>query len=166
MMLRALMPSVLVVCLAGPVLAEQGHAVSDQTAQQAAESLAKKFETAYNAGNAAEIASLFAEDATFLTQAGTVLSDRQAIEKAFASRMKAGWTDETIKIIEAHAAGDAVWGTGEYTVKGTGQSSGKKISGHFAEVLMPDGNEWRYRMLIGNINPSQDVTGMAGAPPK
>jgi uncharacterized protein (TIGR02246 family) len=165
MLLRALMPSAFALCLAtGSVLA-QGSTVSEQDARQAADSAAKKFETAYNAGDAAGIASLFAESGTYLTPGGTVLSgsDRQAIERAIAGRMKAGWTSETVKITEAHAAGNAVWATGEYGLTGTGQSSGKQISGHFAEVLTRDGNDWRFRMLIANLTPSHDVTGMAAA---
>ena len=141
------MPSVLVVCFAGPVLAQQDHTV-DQTAQQAAKSLTKKFVTAYNAGNATGVASLFTEDATFLTPGGTVASDRQAIEKAIAAKIKAGWTEETAKVAEAHAAGDAVWSIGEYTIKGTDQNSGKQIGGHYAEVLTQDGE----RMAYSHVN--------------
>jgi uncharacterized protein (TIGR02246 family) len=162
-MARILMSSMLLICLAGPVLAQQGHAVSEQEAQKAADAVAKKFETAYNAGDAAGLAGLFAETAVYLTPGGTVLSDKPSIEKAIAGRIKAGWTDETVKAMEAHAAGDAVWIVGEYSIVGSGENKGKQISGHYAEVLTRDQNEWHIRMLIGNLTPSQDVTGMAAA---
>ncbi len=160
MMRRTLIPSMLAICLAGPVLA-QGPAVSEQDAQQAANTISKKFETAYNAGDAAGIASLFADGGTYLTPGGTVLSDRQAMATAIAGRIKAGWTNETVKVTAAHAAGDAVWAIGEYAIMGTGQNSGKQISGHFAEVLTRSGPEWRFSMLMANLTPSQDITGMA-----
>ncbi len=160
-MRRTLIPSMLVLCFAGPVLAQQEPAVSEQDAQQAANTISKKFETAYNAGDAAGIASLFADGGTYLTPGGTVLSNRQAMEKALAGRMKAGWTQETVKVTGAHAAGDAVWAIGEYSIMGTGQNSGKQISGHFAQVLTRSGPEWRFIMLMANLTPSQDITGMA-----
>ncbi len=156
-----LIPSMLVICFAGPVLAQQGSVVSEQDAQQAANTISKKFETVYNAGDGAAIASLFAEGGTYLTPGGTVLSDRQAMEKAIAGRIKAGWTNETVKVTAAHAAGNAVWAIGEYSIVGTGQNSGKQISGHFAEMLTRSGPEWRFIMLMANLTPSQDITGMA-----
>lgn len=73
---RTLIPSMVVICLAGPALAQQGPAVSEQDAQQAADTISKKFETAYNAGDGAGIASLFAEGGTYLTPGGTALTDR------------------------------------------------------------------------------------------
>lgn len=163
MMRRTLVPSMLVICLAAPVLAQQGPVVSEQDARQAADTISSKFETAYNAGDAAGIASLFADGGTYLTPGGTVLSDRQAMEKAVAGRIKAGWTKETVKVTGAHAAGDSVWLIGEYTIMGTGQNSGKQIGGHYAEVLTRAGTEWRISMLIGNLTPSQDITGMAAS---
>lgn len=173
MKLRTLTPSLVFICLAaGPVLAQQSPVVSEQDARQAADSMAKKFATAYNAGDAAGIANLFADGAIYLTPGGTVLSDRSAMEKAVAGRIKAGWTNETVKVTAAHAAGDSVWLIGEYAIMGTGQNSGKQIGGHFAEVLTRAGADWRISMLIGNLTPSQDITGMAtssaqaGASPK
>lgn len=156
-----LMSSILVVYLAAPVFAQQGP-VSEQDARQAADSMAKKFETAYNAADAAGIANLFADGGTYLTPGGTVLTDRQAMERAVAGRIKAGWTKETVTVTGAHASGDSVWFIGEYALMGTGLNNGKQIAGHYAEVLTRAGPEWRISMLIGNLTPSQDVTGMAG----
>jgi hypothetical protein len=53
------------------------------------------------------------------------------------------------------------WWPSEYAIAGVGQNSGKQIGGHFAEVLTRDGSDCRLRMLIGNLKPTQDVTGMA-----
>jgi len=140
--------------------------VSEQAAREAAESIAKQFETAYNAGNPAGIANLFAPGGVYLTPGGTMLSNRQEIEKAVAGRINAGWTKETVKVIDAHPAGNEVWLIGEYTIAGTGQNSGKQIGGHYAQVLTREGPDWRLRMLIGNLKPTQDVTGMAAATSK
>jgi len=118
MMRRTLISSMLVICLAGPVLAQQGPAMSEQDARKAADMMAKKFETAYNAGDAAGIANLFADDGVYMTPVGTAMTDRKAMESAVAGRMKAGWTNETVKVTSAHAAGDSVWFYGEYAIMG------------------------------------------------
>jgi len=160
MMRRTLISSMLVICLAGPVLAQQGPAVSEQDARKAADMMAKKFETAYNAGDAAGIVNLFADDGVYMTPVGTAMTDRKAMESAVAGRMKAGWTNETVKVTSAHVAGDSVWFYGEYAIMGTGQNSEKQIGGRYAEVLTRVGPEWRISMLIGNLKPQQDITGM------
>jgi len=153
-------------CASAPALAQHAGAVSEQTAREAADTAARQFETAYNAGNPSGIAALFAKDGVYLTPGGTMLTDPQEIEKAVAARIKAGWTKETVKAINAHPAGDAVWCIGEYAIAGTGANSGKQIGGNYAAVLTREGGEWRMNMLIGNLKPTQDVTGMAAATAK
>jgi uncharacterized protein (TIGR02246 family) len=153
-------------CASGPVLAQQGGTVSEQTAREAADSVTRQFVSAYNAGNPSGIAALFAKDTVYLTPAGTILTDPQQIEKAIAGRIKAGWTQETVKVIAAHPAGDAVWAIGEYAIAGTGANSGKQIGGNYAAVLTREGSQWRFAMLIGNLKPARDVTGMGTATAK
>ena len=143
-------------CFAGPASA----AVSENTAREAFEAVTKRFESAYNAGNPAGIADLFATGGVYLTPGGTMLKTRQEIETAIGGRIKTGWTKETVTVIDAHPAGDDVWGIGEYTIAGTGQNSGKQIGGNFAVVLTHEGSDWHFRLLIGNLKPTQDVTGM------
>jgi ketosteroid isomerase-like protein len=163
-MLRSLMSCVLTIYLAtGPALAQQTPLVSEREAREAGLQVAGKFEAAYNAGDAAAVARLFATKTTYFTPGGTVLSDHQAIEMAIAGRIKAGWTHELVKLGEAHPAGDAVWITGEYSLTGTGDNKGKQIGGHFCNVLIQEGGAWRIRMLLANLTPTEDVTGMAAA---
>jgi ketosteroid isomerase-like protein len=153
-------------CASGPVLAQQGGAMSEQAVLAAADSMTRRFVSAYNAGNPSGIAALFATGGVYLTPAGTILTNPQRIEKAIASRIKAGWTKETVRVIAARSAGDAVWDFGEYAIVGTGANSGKQIGGNFAAVLTREGSQWRIAMLIGNLKPVRDVTGMAGATAK
>ncbi|HET6308945.1 MAG TPA: nuclear transport factor 2 family protein [Rhodopila sp.] len=148
-------------CASGPVLADEGGMVSEQAAREAADAAAKQFESAYNAGNAAGIAALFAKDGVYLTPVGTMLSDPQDIQKAIGGRMKAGWTKEVVKVVDAHPAGEGVWAIGQYSITGTGASSGKEIGGYYAVVMRREGSDWRYQLLIGNLKPEHDVSGMA-----
>jgi ketosteroid isomerase-like protein len=141
----------------------QMSAASDQEAWQIAEVMAKKFEAAYNMGDVASISNLFVDNAYYFTPGGTVLYgwDRRGIERAIAARIRAGWTKEIVKVTEAHSAGEAVWVTGEYGISGTGENEGKQITGHFAQVITRNGGEWRFRLVIANLKPSQDITGMS-----
>jgi len=141
----------------------QTSAALDREAWQIAEVMATKFQTAYNVGDVAAIANLFVDNAYYFTPGGTVLYgwDRQAIQRAFAARIRAGWTKEVVKITEAHSAGEAVWVTGEYVISGTGENQGKQIDGYFAQVITRSGGEWRFRIVIANLKPNQDVTGMS-----
>ncbi|HYZ22666.1 MAG TPA: nuclear transport factor 2 family protein [Rhodopila sp.] len=143
--------------------AQQGPAISDQAAQDAAVTISRQFGTNYNAGNAAGVASLFADQTEYFTPAGKVLRNRRDIEAAIADRIKAGWTKEEGILSEAHAAGNMVWLTGRYSLIGSGKNEGKRIGGHFAGLLIQEGQNWRFRMLIANLTPTRDMTGMGAA---
>ncbi|MDB5406227.1 MAG: nuclear transport factor 2 [Rhodospirillales bacterium] len=153
MTLRPLMMAMLAVGLALPASAQQRSTMSQEEARQAADAVATKWADTYNKGDASGIAGIFTEDGTFVTPGGPVLSGRQAIEKSIADRMKLGWTQETVKVRDAHPVGDAVWAIGEYTLIGSGQNGGKQISGPWVEVLTRDGGTWHMRVLMASTAP-------------
>ena len=154
-------------CAAHPSLAQQASPISEADAKQAASAISKAWDDAYNAGNPTAIAALFAPGGVYLTPGGTMLKDRQEMATSLAARLKAGWTKETIKVIEAHPIGDHVSSVVEYTILGAGRSAGKQISGYGAELLTRSGSEWRIELIAANLTPAQnlieDVTGMASA---
>lgn len=167
-MLKRLMATTVIatLCTAGPTLAQQTGAMSEADAKQASVKISAAFAEAYNAGKPAEIAALFAKSGVYLTPAGTKLTDHQDMEKALAARQKAGWTKETIDVVEAHPVGDDVLAIVEYELLGTGANEGKQIGGYAMQWLTREGSDWRIRMITANIRPAQDVTGMAGATSK
>lgn len=153
MMRRAFATSVLaILCGAGSAFAQLGPAISEQAARDAADIVARRFESAYNGGNPADVANLFAKDGVYLTPGGTILTNRRSIEQTIADRLKVGWTKAAVTVFNAHPAGDAVWVIGKYTTAGCGQNSGKEIGGYYPEVLTCEGPEWRLSLLIGNLN--------------
>jgi hypothetical protein len=141
-----------------PAIAQQ--AISEKDARQAATQVSQAFADAYNAAKPADIAALFVSNGVYLTPVGTMLSDHQEMTAALAGRIKAGWTKETIKVIEAHPEGSDVWAIVSYEIQGTGANAGKQIDGYAAQLLTHDGSNWRLKMLAGNLKPVQDVTGM------
>jgi hypothetical protein len=72
-----------------------------QDAKKTADDFATKWVTAYDAGDAAALAALFTQDGVFNAPSGAVVKGRDAIEKALAGRIKAGWTKETITTTDA-----------------------------------------------------------------
>ena len=113
-------------CAASPALVQQAGAVSETEAKQAAATISQAFQDAYNAGKPAEIVALFAQGGVYLTPGGTLLTDHQEMEKALAGRQQAGWTKETIRVIEAHPVGDDVWSIVTYEIAGTGATAASR----------------------------------------
>jgi len=166
-MLRGFYYSVAVVaCCATSALGQQAGGLSEADAKQAASMISKAWDDAYNAGDPHAIAALFGPDGVYLTPAGTMLKNPQDMEKALAARQKAGWTKESIKVVDAHAVGDRVSAIVEYTLFGSGPNAGQKIGGYAAELLSRSGSDWRFDLVAANLAPTPnlipDVTGMTG----
>ncbi len=153
-------------CIAGPALAQQAGPVSETDAKQIAGKIMVAWDDAYNTGNPAGVAALFVPDGLCVTPGGTMLRDRQEIERAIGARIKTGWTKESVNVIEAHPVGDAVVALVDYVILGSGPNAGKQIGGYGMQWLAREGSDWRIRMLIANLKPVQDVTGMAAATAK
>jgi uncharacterized protein (TIGR02246 family) len=156
MIIRTLVASALV-CVAGPVLAQT---ISESDAKQVATQVTQAWATAYNADKPADIAALFTADGVFLTGAGTKLTDHAAITAALDGRIKAGWTDETINVIEARPEGSDVLGIVAYEIKGTGAVAGRQIGGYALQVMTRDGH---IKALGASLKPVQDITGMSAS---
>jgi uncharacterized protein (TIGR02246 family) len=124
-----------------------------QDAKKTADEFATKWVTAYDAGDAGALAALFTQDGVFNAPSGAVLKGRDAIAKALAGRIKAGWTKETVMTSDAGMAGNAIWAAGEYGLLGSGEVAGKQTGGHFGWVLVRDGDIWHIAMLTANATP-------------
>ena len=148
--------------MAGGALADPAT-IEHSPAQKAATDITNKWATAYNADQPSAIADLFSQDGVYLTPGGTKLVEHRTISKAIESRIKAGWTNETVTVLDAHPAGDDVWLYGTFEIKGAGDNQGKAIGGYYTEVMTKEGSDWRILLLIANLKPTRDVTGMAAA---
>jgi uncharacterized protein (TIGR02246 family) len=136
--------------LAAVSLSLSAHA---EDAKKTADDFAGRWVAAYNSGDAAALAALFTADGVFNAPSGAVVRGREAIEKALAGRIKAGWTKETVTTSDAGAAGSAVWAAGDYALQGSGEVAGKESGGHFGWVLVNDGGAWHVVMLTANVTP-------------
>ena len=145
MKLRGIAVSLFVV-----LLAVSAHA---QDALKTATDMGNKWAAAYDSGDAAALAAMFTQDGVFNPPPGTTLKGREAIEKAFAARMKAGWTKETVNTTQAGGSGNMVWATGEYTLHGSGENAGKQAGGRFGWVMVREGDGWQIVMLTATAAP-------------
>jgi uncharacterized protein (TIGR02246 family) len=135
------------------LLAAVFPAMAQDMAMKVTEDASAKWMAAFNANDARRIAALFTPEGVFLPASAKEFKGREAIEKALAGRMPAGWTKEAGSVHEAHAAGDMIWATGEYELIGSGEMSGKHFGGLFSEVFVKDGKDWRILLLTANAAP-------------
>jgi hypothetical protein len=92
----------------------------DTVASQIAEGVNKKFDDAFNNGDAAAVATLYREDAVFVTPKGPIFG-REAIEKHFAGVFQQGHYSHHLNKDDQGSphmigtAGKEVWRTGEWS---------------------------------------------------
>jgi uncharacterized protein (TIGR02246 family) len=140
-----ILTAVIALWIAGTALAQPTH-LSEQQARQIAEQLSEKYVTAWNAGDAGALANLFSDHPSVLPGlGGGVWDSREAIKTAIAPRMNVKLTET---LLEAHAAGDIVWATGEWTAAPT---NGSPFQGRIARIAVLEGNDWRIRLQMSNV---------------
>ena len=98
-----------------------------------AKQLNDKWNAAFNRGDAAGVADLYADDAVLSPGNGEVLKGRDAIQGLFQSFIDNGVHDHTIDIIEAHQSGDVLYEVAKWQAHGKDEN-GKSVS--FGGVLV------------------------------
>jgi uncharacterized protein (TIGR02246 family) len=119
-----------------PALAQAG--ATDLRAQIAKADQA--WQTAYNAGDAAALAALYAEDAKVMAPGNAAVSGRAAIQAMFAEDIKRGSKNALTQL--------EVFGSGDYTIEvggwvETGADGAHKDHGSFVTVYKKVGGEWK-----------------------
>lgn len=157
----------LAIGLVAPAVAQEkmGACTGPQDACQAAEDLAKSYEAAFNRKDAAAVAALYTQDGVFVPE-GPILSGREAITKATADAIKAGFSDLAIHTAQAHVVGDMAWVVGDYSQTGPGQNqTTQRYRGNYGAVDVRDGGTWKIRMLTINMIENRPSQGTATASP-
>jgi uncharacterized protein (TIGR02246 family) len=153
----------LVLALAGaaisfllPALAQQ----KDTVASHIDEQIVKKFDEAFNNGDAAAVAALYTEDAVQVTPQGPVFG-REAIEKLFTGMFQQGHFSNHLNKDDQGSphmigtAGDEVWRTGEWSFTVQGKSGDPiKLKGYWSAINVREGEAWKIKMLTFNVTPA------------
>lgn len=99
--------------------------------------VARAWREAYNAGDAARVAALYAEDGQYLS-AHVAARGREAIRAYFQRGIDAGGGIEAITVTDVGASGSLAWATGTYAANNAGQ----KVDGRIVLVLRRCGGAW------------------------
>ena len=136
----------------------------DTIASQIDEQIVKKFDEAFNNGDAAAVAALYTEDAVQVTPQGPVFG-REAIEKLFTGVFQQGHYSNHLNKDDQDSphmigtAGDQVWRTGEWSFTVQGKSGDPiKLKGFWSAINVRKGDTWKIQMLTFNVSPAPAST--------
>jgi uncharacterized protein (TIGR02246 family) len=114
-----------------PLLAAPGEP------DEAPRRVAEEWKAAYNAGDAARVASLYTDDGYYVS-AHVVAQGRSAIQAYFQRGIDAGGHIDRIQILTSGASGDLAYTVGTYEATNAGQ----KVRGRNVVVLRKVGEKW------------------------
>ncbi len=97
----------------------------------------EEWRDAYNAKDAARVASLYTEDGYYVS-AHISAHGREAIRGYFQRGIDAGGHIEAVQILETHSDGRLAYTVGTYDANNAGQ----KVSGRILLVLVKRGDHW------------------------
>ena len=145
----------LAISFALPTFAQQKETIDPQLIEQI-DAFDKKFAEAVNNNDAAAVAALYTENATFVTDRGPIYG-RQAIEKWYAEVFKTwhpknyiGATDPKSPRIIGTADNIAANGEWSMTLQGKNGES-IPLKGYWAAIYVREGDDWKCRLDAYNV---------------
>lgn len=117
-----------------------------------AEELNAEWDAAFNRGDAAALAALYAEDAIVSPGNGGTLQGRDSIRELFQGFFDNGLHDHAIEVIRAERAGDVLYQVARWQAHATDADGGDvTYGGVLTTVLRRDaGGEWRLHVHTWN----------------
>jgi ketosteroid isomerase-like protein len=154
----------LAIIFALPSFAQQHDTIDSRTRSQIGEQIAKKFDEAFNNGDAAALAALYTQDAVWVTPQGPLFG-REAIQERFAGMFQQGHYSNHLNKDDQGSphmigtAGNEVWSTGEWSFTLQGKSGGPiQLKGYWGAINVREGETWKIRMLTFNVTPPPAAT--------
>ena len=117
------------------------------------EQFTREFEALFNAGDAASMASFYAEDARLLAGNADLIQGRGAIEQFWReaiSRARAASAVRTIRLDEVISSGDLGYALGTVAVR---IPSGRVLTTKYATIWQRD-NDGRWRLAVDSSSPN------------
>jgi uncharacterized protein (TIGR02246 family) len=121
----------------------QGQGKTDPTLNK----LAAEFEAAFNAGDAAKVASMYAEDGVAMPPNAPMVKGRSAIEAALKKDMAKGKVTLKLSPFESALAANRAYEAGTVTVK---LPDGRTVNEKYLVVYKLVGGEWKIAYDIWN----------------
>lgn len=126
--------------------------VAETELMQAANELARQYDSNYAEKNAAGMAALYAEDGLLVSPAGPIIRGRDALRTYYVARFASGAYGHTIKVMEVHAQGEGGYGLAHFSVNTPSADGGfHQTQGTIVTVYAraPDG--WRMRLVEPSV---------------
>jgi ketosteroid isomerase-like protein len=149
----------LAISFALPSFAQQKDTVDPKVAEQIG-ALGKRFDEAFNHGDAAAVAALYTEDAVFVTPDGPIFG-QEAIEKHWAGVFQQGHFSNHLNKDDQGSphmigtTGNEVWRDGEWSFTVQGKSGDPiHFKGFWSGIDVREGSDWKIRMLTYNVTPA------------
>ncbi len=111
-----------------------------------------KFVAAYNAGDAATVASLYTEDAVLLPPGGERVDGRAAIQAFWQGAIDSGMKVDDLHAVEVEARGNMAGELGVFTLTVPAENGPTKVSGKYIVIWMRSGQTWQLHRDIWNTN--------------
>jgi ketosteroid isomerase-like protein len=142
-----------------PTFAQQKD-TPDPQLREAIVAIHKKYDDAFNQGDAVALATLYTEDAVEVTDTGLIYG-REAIQKHYADVFQKvhfsnhlARTDEKLPYIIG-ADGNEMWAAGEWSSTIKGQNFGPiDAKGYWSAVFGRENGVWKKRWLTFNSSPA------------
>jgi uncharacterized protein (TIGR02246 family) len=140
--------------------AQQKDTTTDPQTSQKIRAISGAYDEAVNNNNAAALATLFTENAVFVSDRGQI-HGRQAIENWYAGafqvwhpRNHIGTPDGNVPHINC-SGGDEAWETGEGSETEQGRPGHPiQSKGYWSTIYIREGDDWKIAMLIYNLTPA------------
>lgn len=120
------------------LLSAAGAAYSQDFKSQAS-AAAAQWDSAFNSGDASKVGQTYTKTAVILPAGGQPVSGPQGAETLFGGFIKGGVKGHKITVEGAEAKGDLGYAYGRWE----SDAGGKKLTGHWTNVLMNEGGQWR-----------------------
>ncbi len=106
----------------------------------------RRWDEAYNAGDAAGVAALYAEDARLLTPIRTIATGRQEIQAFWQQMIDHGWAGHAWEPVEFSGEGHTLWQVGRWRAT----KEGTEHQGNLIAIYGGDGEGLQIRHHIWN----------------
>jgi uncharacterized protein (TIGR02246 family) len=125
--------------------------------QHAVEQFTREFEALFDAGDAAGMASFYAEDAKLLAENADLVRGRGAIERFWREaidRARAASAVRTISLHEVTSSGDLGYALGTVVIR---IPSGRELTTKYA-TIWPRDADGRWRLAVDSSSPNPPVS--------
>jgi uncharacterized protein (TIGR02246 family) len=123
--------------------------------EEAIESLNRAWDDAFNRGDAAALADLYADDARLLTPTRTVAAGKEQVKAYWQQLIDHGWHGHAWEGVETAGSGETAWQTGRWRALGHGKGgedvAGEGLhAGNLMALYRADQGGWRISRHIWN----------------